>query len=99
MSQHLTHNSIRAGTVDNNFMFLDNLGNSNPVTQSSTHPPTPAVMSTYYHLTDDDTPASSSCEAEATAFAEAISKVFKTNNGSKPKLQEPDPFDGSDSHK
>src|SRR5882724_10439990 len=48
---------------------------------------------------DDDTPASNSHEAKATAFAEAISKVLKTNNSSKPKLQEPDPFDGSNSHK
>ena len=33
------------------------------------------------------------------AFTEAIGKVLKTNNSSKPKLQEPDPFDGSDSWK
>jgi len=38
-------------------------------------------------------------EAEATAFAEAIGKVLKTNNSSKPKLWGPDPFDGSNSHK
>src|SRR5882724_9447142 len=45
MSQCLTCNSLRAGTVDNNFTFLDNSGNSNPVTQPPTHPPTPANMS------------------------------------------------------
>src|SRR5882724_35885 len=61
-------------------------------------------MSTHFGLahidpTDDDTPASNSHEAEATAFAEAISKVLKSNNSSKAKLWEPDLFDGSDSHK
>src|SRR5882724_677211 len=96
MSQCLTRNSIRAGTVDDNFTFLDNSGNSNPVTRPPTHPPTPANMST--HL-DDGTPASNSREAEATIFAEAIGKVLKSNNSSKPKLQEPDPFDSSDPHK
>src|SRR5882724_7706859 len=49
--------------------------------------------------TDDDTPASNSHEAEATAFAEAIGKVLKSNSSSKAKLREPDPFDGSDSRK
>src|SRR5882724_1591487 len=104
MSQCLTCYSIRVGTVDDNFTFLDNLGNSNPVTKTSTHPPTPANMSAHLgsaHIDpmDNDTPASNSHEAEATAFAEAISKVFKMNISSKPKLQEPDPFNGSNSHK
>src|SRR5882724_5535569 len=104
MSQSVTHNSIRAGTVDDNFTFLDNSGNSNPITQPSTHPPTSANMSTHLgsaHLdpADDDTPVSNSQEAKATTFAEAIGKVLKTNNSSKPKLQEPDPFDGSNSRK
>src|SRR5882724_10473287 len=104
MSQCLTHNSIRAGTVDDNFTFLDNSGNSNPETQPSTHPPTPANMSTHLgsaHINpaDDDTPASNLHKAEATAFTEAIGKVLKTNNSSKPKLWEPDPFNSSNSHK
>src|SRR5882724_3338095 len=47
---------------------------------------------------DDETPVSNS-QAEATTLTEAICKVFKMNNSSKPKLQEPDPFDGSNSHK
>src|SRR5882724_2223159 len=103
MSQCLTHNSIRAGTVDDNFTFLDNLGNSNPVTWTSTYSPTPAIMSAHLgsaHIdpTDNDTPASNS-QAEATAFTEAIGKVLKMNKSSKPKLWEPDPFDGSDSRK
>jgi len=46
---------------------------------------------------DNDTPASNS-QAEATTFAEAIGKVLKMNS-SKPKLWEPEPFDGSDSWK
>src|SRR5882724_2138423 len=104
MSQCLTCNSIRAGTVDDNFTFLDNSGNPNPVTQPPTQPPTPANMSAHLGSAqidpaDNDTPASNSHEAKATAFAEAIGKVLKTNNSSKPKLWEPDPFDGSDSHK
>src|SRR5882724_3892221 len=104
MSLHITCNSIRAGTVDDNFTFLDNSGNSNPITQPSTHPPTPANMSTHLGSAnldpaDDDTPASNSYEAEATAFTEAIGKVLKMNNSSKPKLWEPDPFNGSNSCK
>src|SRR5882724_5547317 len=46
---------------------------------------------------DNDTPVTNS-QANATAIAEAIGKVLKTNN-SKPKLREPDPFDGSDPRK
>src|SRR5882724_2016573 len=103
MSQHLTHNSLRAGIVDN-FTFLNSSGNSNPVTQPLTHPPTPTIMSAplgsaHYDLTDNDTPASNSHEAKVTAIAEAIGKVLKTNNSSKPKLWEPYPFDGSNSGK
>src|SRR5882724_3601525 len=49
--------------------------------------------------TDDDTPASNSHEAKETAFTKAISKVLKSNNSSKAKLQEPDPFDSSNSCK
>src|SRR5882724_11242755 len=104
MSQCLTCNSLRAGTVDENFTFLDNSGNSNPVIQPPTHPPTPTNMSahlgsTHHNLADNDTPASNLHEAEATTFTEAIGKVLKTNNSSKPKLWEPDPFDGSNSCK
>src|SRR5882724_2256880 len=55
--------------------------------------------SAHLDLTDNDTPASNSHEAEATAFTEAIGKVLKSNNSSKAKLWEPDPFDSSDSRK
>jgi len=50
MSQCTTRNSIRAGTVDDNFTFLDNSGNSNPETWPPTHPPTPANMSTHFWI-------------------------------------------------
>src|SRR5882724_8317717 len=56
-------------------------------------------MSAHLDRADDDTPASNSHKSEATAFTEAISKALKKNNSSKPKLREPDPFDGSNSCK
>jgi len=42
--------------------------------------------SAHLNPADDDTPVSNSHKAEATAFAEAIGKVLRTNNSSKPKL-------------
>ena len=77
-----------------NVTLLDSSGNSNPVTQPPTHPPTPTIRSAHlgsihHDLADDDTPASNSHEAEATAFAEAIGKVLKSNDSSKAKLWEP----------
>ena len=56
------------------------------------------LRSAHIDPTDDDTPVSNSHEAEATVFTEAIGKVLRTNNSSKPKLWDPDPF-GSDSRK
>jgi len=35
--------------------------------------------------------------SEAQKFTKAIGEIVKTGGSSKPKLQEPDPFDGSDS--
>jgi len=55
--------------------------------------------SAHLNPADDDTPVSNSRKAEANAFTEAIGKVMRMNNSSKPKLQEPDPFNGSDSRK
>jgi len=50
--------------------------------------------------TPDETPGTTGPDAEATAFAKAINKIVKANySGFKPKLWEPDPFDGSDSCK
>jgi len=47
-----------------------------------------------------ETPGTTDLNAEATAFTKAIDKIVKANYfHSKPKLQEPDPFDGSDSQK
>jgi len=50
--------------------------------------------------TPDETLGTTNHEAEA--FAKAIDKIVKANYGSsksKPKLREPDPFDGSNSRK
>src|SRR5882724_9684246 len=55
--------------------------------------------SAHLNPTDDDTPVSNLHKAEATVFTEAIGKVLRTNNSSKPKLREPDPFNSSDSCK
>src|SRR5882724_1281084 len=55
--------------------------------------------SAHLNPTDDDMPVSNSYEAEAMVFAEAIGKVLRTNNSSKPKLREPDPFNSSNSRK
>jgi len=92
-----------------NFTFLDGSGNSNPATQPVTHPPTPTIMSenlgsALADSVDDDTPDKTSSAAipnsGIAAFAKAINKIVNTNHShSKPKLWEPDPFDGSGSHK
>src|SRR5467141_3949696 len=37
--------------------------------------------------------------SEAQQFSKAVGELMKTGGSSKPKLQEPDPFDGSDSRK
>src|SRR5882724_1483668 len=52
--------------------------------------------------TPDETLGTTNPNQEAEAFAKAIDKIVKANYGSsnsKPKLQEPDPFDSSDSRK
>jgi len=50
--------------------------------------------------TPDETPGTTNPNAEVTAFAKAIDKIFTAHyTCSKPKLWEPDPFDGSGSHK
>src|SRR5882672_3911756 len=96
---HTTWNSQQAGFEDI-FTLLDPSGNSTPATQSATHPPTPAPMSTsqptpaHVDLEDDDKSLS-----ETQQFVKAVGELMKTGGLSKPKLQEPDPFDGSDSPK
>src|SRR5467141_4521522 len=95
---HNTRNSQQAG-LEETFTLLDPSGNSTPTTRSATHPPTPALMST-----PQQAPVHISLEtpkplSEAQKFAKAIGEIVKTGSPSKPKLQEPDPFDGSDSQK
>src|SRR5882724_3004552 len=108
MTQHTTQNSRRAAGLEDLFTFLDPSGNSIPGTNTPSHPPTPANMSSQpesAHIeTLDETPDKTlgTTNHEAEAFAKAIDKIIKANYGSsksKPKLWEPDPFNGSDSQK
>src|SRR5882724_1635725 len=110
MTQHTTQNSQRAAGLEDLFTFLDPSGNSIPGTNTPSHPPTPANMSSQHesaHIetldeTPDETLGTTNPNQEAEAFAKAIDKIVKANYGSsnsKPKLWEPDPFDGSDSWK
>src|SRR5882724_711955 len=110
MTQCTTRNSQRAAGLKDLFTFLDPSGNSIPGTNTPSHPPTPANMSSQHESTHiktlDETPnkmlGTTNPNHEAKAFAKAIDKIVKANYGSsksKPKLREPDPFDGSDSQK
>jgi len=108
MSQHITQKSQKAGLLDN-FALLDISGNSHSATQPSTHPPTPTHMSVqpgsaHTNPVEDDTPDKTSGttnpNAEVAAFAKAIERIIMASNThAKPKLWEPNPFNGSDSHK
>src|SRR5882672_5350309 len=95
---HTTWNSQQAGFEDL-FTLLDPSGNSTPATRSATHPPTPAPMSTAKpssaHIYPNETPDKSLSKAQY--FMKAIDKLVKSSGSSKPKLWEPDPFDGSNS--
>src|SRR5882724_11806496 len=110
MTQHTTRNSRRAAGLEDLFTFLDHSGNSIPGTNTPSHLPTPVNMSSQpesAHIetldeTPDETLGTTNSNHEAKAFAKAIDKIIKANYGSpksKLKLQEPDPFDGSDSQK
>src|SRR5882724_11623930 len=108
MTQHTTRNSQRAAGLEDLFTFMDPSGNSIPGTNTPSHPPTPVNMSSQPESTHietlDETPDETlgTTNHEAKAFAKAIDKIVKANYGSsksKPKLWEPDPFDGSDSRK
>src|SRR6267142_2593733 len=93
-----TWNSQQAG-FEETFTLLDPSGNSTPPTQSATHPPTPVLMST-----PQQTPVQISLEtpkplSEVQKFAKAIGEIGKTGSPSKPKLWEPDTFNGSDPRK
>src|SRR5882724_1367928 len=110
MTQRTTRNSRRAAGLEDLFTFLDPSGNSIPGTNTPSHSPTPINMSSQpksAHIeTLDETPdemlGTTNPNNEVEAFAKAINKIVKANYGSpksKPKLREPDPFDGSDSRK
>src|SRR5467141_4268461 len=93
-----TWNSQQAGLKET-FTLLDPSGNSTPTTRSATHPPTAVLMSTL-----QQTPIHISLEtpeplSEAQKFSKAIGELVKTDGSSKPKLWEPDPFNGSNTHK
>src|SRR5882672_9961370 len=93
-----TQNSQHAG-LEETFTLLDPSGNSTPATQSATHLPIPVLMST-----PQQTPVHISLEtpeplSEAQKFAKAIGELVKIGGSSKPKLGEPDPFNGSNSRK
>src|SRR5882672_5747801 len=108
MTQHTTRNSRRAAGVEDPFTIIS--GTATPRTQSPPNPPTPAIMSSaspelaHINPVNDSTIEPTSVptpqEQEATAFIKAVDMIIKGNDlGSKPKLWEPDPFDGSDSQK
>src|SRR5882724_12062445 len=110
MNQCTTQNSLRAAGIGDHFTLLDSSGNSNPGTQPLSNPPTPTNKSSAQpksaHIkpvddeTPDENPGTTGPNAEANTFAKAIYKFVKANySSSKPKLWEPDPFDGSDSQK
>src|SRR5882724_6252379 len=108
MTQRTTRNSQRAAGLEDLFTFLDPSGNSIPGTNTPSHPPTPANMSSQpksAHIeTLDETPDETlgTTNHEAEAFTKALNKIVKANYGSsksKPKLREPDPFNSSDSWK
>jgi len=104
ISQCITHNSIRAGNSGWQLYYprqFRKFQSSNPTSYPSTnthqHVSTPLDQHTFDPV-DNDTPASNSHEAKATAFTEPIARSWKQQQ-SKPKLREPDPFDGSNSQK
>src|SRR5882724_6874918 len=111
MTQRTTQNSRRAAGLEDLFTFLDPSGNSIPGTNTPSHPPTPINMSSAQpesiHIetldeTPDKTLGTTNPNNEAEAFAKSIDKIVQANYGSsksKPKLREPNPFNGSDSWK
>src|SRR5882672_12377793 len=100
MTQRTTRNSRRAAGVEDLFTLIS--GTSTPRTQSPPNPPTPTNMSSTSpesaHI--DPTTVTTPPDQDASTFVQAVDMVIRSNNfGSKPKLREPDPFDGSDSRK
>src|SRR5882724_3184269 len=104
MTQHTTQNSRRAAGLEDLFTFIDPSGNSIPGTNTPSHSPTPINMlleSAHIETLDETPDDTTNPNTEAETFTKAIDKIIKANYGSasKPKLHEPDPFDGSDSQK
>src|SRR5882724_6000175 len=107
MTQHTTLNSQRAAGIENPFTLIS--GISTPAMQSPPYLLTPAIMSSpsrsaHINPMDDETLEPTSIpttqDQEASALVKAVGMIIKGNDlGSKPKLQEPDPFNGSDSRK
>src|SRR5882724_8908596 len=107
MTQRITRNSQRAAGIEDPFTLIS--GISTPTIQTPPHLITPAIMSrdpsksAHIDPMDDDTmdPTSSPTtqDQEASAFVKAVSMIIGNDSGSKPKILEPDPFNGSDSRK
>src|SRR5882724_4156957 len=107
MTQRITRNSQRAAGIEDPFTLIS--GISTPTIQTPPHLITPAIMSrdpsksAHINPMDDDTmdPTSrpTTQDQEASAFIKAVSMIIGNDSGSKPKLWEPDPFNGSDSQK
>jgi len=107
MTQRITRNSRKAAGIEDPFTLIS--GISTPTIQTPPHLITPAIMSrdpsesAHIDPVDDDTmdPTSgpTTQDQEASAFVKAVSMIIGNDSGSKPKLWEPDPFDGSDSRK
>src|SRR5882724_2653321 len=101
-----THSSQRAGFQE--FTFLDPSGNSTPVIHlaipssvlmSSAHPSAQPSLIQPNQL-KDDTPTMTQDKPEVNSLAREINNLVKSStSSSKPKLCEPNPFDGSDPHK
>src|SRR5882724_5918413 len=107
MTKCITQNSQKAAGIEDPFTLIS--GISTPTIQTPPHLITPAIMSrdpsesAHIDPVDDDTmdPTSgpTTQDQEASAFIKAISIIIGNDSGSKPKLREPDPFDGSNSRK
>src|SRR5882724_10149854 len=107
MTQRTTRNSRRAAGIEDPFILIS--GISTPTTQTPPHLITPTMMSrdpsksVHIDPMDDDTmdPTSgpTTQDQEASTFIKAVSMIIGNDSGSKPKLRETDPFDGSDSRK
>src|SRR5882724_6895088 len=108
---HTTLNSQKAGYQEE-FTLLDPSGPATPVRHTaspfSAHPT--ALMSSALPSVqpgsmppdplNNDTPTTTHDEPDANSLAKAINNLIKSNmSTSRPKLCEPDPFDGFDPHK